>query len=139
MPPSCFYRVAVRRQGKHENTEQGRPRAPEPSSVRPDREWHAHKGNPSVVKIFFFFHYILLIMLLVVPMFPLCPPTPSTPPPSGNPPTMDHVHGSCVQVLWLLHFLYCTLHPHGSSVTAYLYFLIPSPRHLFPRSLIGTH
>ena len=58
---------------------------------------------------------------------PLCPPPPSIPYLVRHLPTIVHVHGSCVYVLWLLHFLYCTLHPHGNSVTTYLYFLIPSP------------
>ena len=33
---------------------------------------------------------------------------------------------------WLLHFLYCTVHPHGYSISTCLYFLIPSPLHPFP-------
>ena len=37
--------------------------------------------------------------------------------------------------LWLLRFLYCTLYPHGYSVTTYLYFLIPSPLHPFLHTL----
>ena len=41
------------------------------------------------------------------------------------------VHGSCVQVLWLLYFLYCTLHPCSYSVTTNFHFLIPSPLHSF--------
>ena len=45
------------------------------------------------------------------------------------------------QVLWLLHFLYWTLHPHGYSVTTYLCFLIPSPLHPFSYTLLpfGNH
>ena len=36
----------------------------------------------------------------------------------------------------LLHFLYCALHPHGYSVTTYLYFLILSTLHLFPHTTL---
>ena len=53
-----------------------------------------------------------------------CPNFPLSPTPSGNAPAIVHVHGSCLQVLWLLRFLWCTLHCHGYSVTIYLYFLI---------------
>ena len=63
---------------------------------------------------------------------PFTPPPPSTPLPSDNPLTIVHVHGSHVQVLWLLNSLCCTLHPHGYSVTTYLYVLISSPPHPFP-------
>ena len=61
--------------------------------------------------------------------------------PSGNPPTIVHTHGSCTYVLWLLHFLCCTLHPHPYSVTTYLYFLIPLPPHPFPHTTLpsGNH
>ena len=61
--------------------------------------------------------------------FPHIRPPPGTPTSSGNPHVIVHVHehGSCVSVFWLLHFLYCTLHPHGYSVTTYLHVLIPSP------------
>ena len=61
---------------------------------------------------------------------------PELPTPSGHSHTIVHVHGSCIQVLWLLHFLYCTLHPHGYSATIHLYFLIPSPLHPFPYTLL---
>ena len=54
--------------------------------------------------------------------------------PSDNSPTIVHVHGSCVLVLWLCHFLHCTVYPHGYSVSTYLYFLIPSPHHPFPHT-----
>ena len=37
--------------------------------------------------------------------------------------------GPACLVLWLLHFLYCILHPHGYSVTTCSYCLIPSPLH----------
>ena len=51
---------------------------------------------------------------------------------SGNPHTIVHVYGLCIQVLWLLDILYCTSHSHGYSLTTYLYFWIPSPLHPFP-------
>ena len=80
-----------------------------------------------------FFNYILLIMLLqLFHFFPFAPLQLAPPTVSGNPHAIVHVHGSCVQVLWLLHFLYCILHLHGYSVTTNLYFLIPSPLHPFP-------
>ena len=81
-------------------------------------------------------------MLLELSQFsPFVPIHPASPTPSGNPPTIGHIHGSCIQVLWLLHLLYCTLHPHGYSITTYLHFLIPSPPHPFPHTLLpsGNH
>ena len=89
-----------------------------------------------------FFNCILLFMLLELSQFsPFVPIHPASPTPSGNPPTIGHIHGSCIQVLWLLHLLYCTLHPHGYSITTYLHFLIPSPPHPFPHTLLpsGNH
>ena len=45
-------------------------------------------------------------------------------------------HCSCPWVIRISSlatpFLHCTLHPHGYSVTTYLYFLIPSPLHPLP-------
>ena len=79
-----------------------------------------------------FFNCILLIILqlsqfsLFVPLHPAIPIT------SGNPYTIVHVHGSCLQAIWLLHVLCCTLQPNGYSVTNNLYFLIPSPLYPFP-------
>ena len=73
------------------------------------------------------------MLLQLSQFFPLCPH-----PPSGNPHTIVHVHGSCMQVLWLLHFLYCTSYPHGYSVTTYLYFLIPSPLHPLPYTPLSS-
>ena len=76
-----------------------------------------------------FFNYILFIMLLQLSqfspfaLFHTVPPTPS-----DNPHTIVHVHGSCIQVLWLLlsytvlyiirHYLY-VLNPLTSSPTAH--------------------
>ena len=82
------------------------------------------------VSFFFFKLYFIDYAITVFPNFP--PLSPSTP--SGNPHTTVHVHGSCIYVLWLLRFLYCILYLHGYSVTNYLYFLTPSPLHLFPTS-----
>ena len=57
------------------------------------------------------FKYILLIMLLQLshffsPLFPSILHPHSTSILPLPPPTLVHVHGSYVQVLWLLHFLY---------------------------------
>ena len=84
--------------------------------------------------LFFLFKlYFIDYAITVLLIFPLCPPLhPAPPTPSGNPHTIVHAHGSCVQVLWLLHFLYCTFHSCGCSVTTYLYSLSPSPLHPFP-------
>ena len=74
-------------------------------------------------------------MLLQCPDFPPFPPLHPVPPtPSVSPHNIVHVHGSCVYVLRLLYFLYCTLHSQGYSVTTYLFFLIPSPLHPFSPS-----
>ena len=82
-----------------------------------------------------FINYILLIMLLQwSQFFPLCACPSNNPHYSGNPHSIVHIHGPCVYILWLLHFLYYTLHPHGYSVTNNLYFLIPSPLHPFPHT-----
>ena len=70
---------------------------------------------------------------------PFTPLYPALPTPSGNPHTIVHVHESCIQVLCLLSLLYCTLHLHGYSVTAYKYFLIPSPLHLLAPIPSGNH
>ena len=80
---------------------------------------------------FIFYRLFYYTCLSIFPFSPLHP-APSTP--SGNPPTIVHVHGSCVQVLWQLHFLHCTLHPHSCSITTSLYFLIPSPLHPLPNT-----
>ena len=58
----------------------------------------------------FFFKYILLIMLLQLSPFflPFIPLLPAPPPSTSIPPTLDHVHGSYIQVLWLVYFLYCS-------------------------------
>ena len=84
--------------------------------------------------IFFSFYcnYILLIMLLQLSCtYPLCPPPASTLHSLRQSPHHCSWHVSCMRILWWLHFLYCTLHPHGYSVPTYLYFLIPSPLHPF--------
>ena len=79
-----------------------------------------NQANKNIFK-FYFIDYAITVVLT----FPTLP---------HNPHTTVHVHGSCIWVLWLLHCLYCTCHPHGDSVTTYLYFLIPSPLHPFPYS-----
>ena len=81
-----------------------------------------------------FINYILLTTLLHFSWFPPLPPPPSTPHSLRQCPTIVQVHGSCAEVLWLLPFLHCTLHPHDCSLTTYLYFLIPSPLHPFPQT-----
>ena len=59
-----------------------------------------------------FFCYVLLIIVLQLSwFFPICPPPLNTPYSLRQSPTIVHVHGSCVQVLWLFHFLYCTISP----------------------------
>ena len=89
----------------------------------------------------FFKLYFIVYAITSVPIFPLCSPPPSTTHSLRQSHTIVHVHVSCVQLLWLLHFLYCTLHPHGYSVTTSLYILIPSPLHSFPLYLspCGNH
>ena len=78
---------------------------------------------------------MLFIVVLILPLLP--PPLSQAIPP----PPLFHVHGSHMYVPWLLNFLYCTLHPHGYSVTIYLYFLIPSTLHPFAHIalLSGNH
>ena len=93
----------------------------------------------------FMYLYVFLFLIdyitVVLIFFPFAPfhPVPTTP--SSNPPIIVHVHGLCIETLWLLHFLHCTLYPHGYSVTTYLYFLIPSSLHPFPHTPLtsGNH
>ena len=85
--------------------------------------------------------YFIDYAITIVPIFPLCPPSLSNPHTlrqSPHPCSCPWVMGI---VLWLLHFLYCTSHPHGDSVTTYLYLLIPSPLHPFPHTTLpsGNH
>ena len=47
----------------------------------------------------------------VVPFPPLHSTPSCSPPPSHIPPTIVHVHGSYISVLWLLHFLYYSYPP----------------------------
>ena len=74
----------------------------------------------------FFKLYFIDYAITVVPYLPLCTPYSLSQSPYCC---------SCPWVMrigsWLLHFLYCTLHLHGYSVTTYLYFLISSPLHPF--------
>ena len=85
--------------------------------------------------------YFIDYAITIVPIFPPLTPPPSTPHSLRQSPH----HCSCpwvmCTVLWLLHFLYCTVHPHGYSVTTYLYFFTPSPLHLFTHTHLpsGNH
>ena len=64
---------------------------------------------------------ILLIILLQLSWFsPFALLQPVSPTPSGSPSTTVHAHWSCMFFCWL-HFLYCTLYPHGYLITTYLY------------------
>ena len=80
----------------------------------------------------FFKKYFIDCAVTVVLFSPFVSSHPPSPTPSGNPRTIVPTHGSCIQVLWLLNFLYCTR--HGYSVSTNLYFLIPSPLHPFPHT-----
>ena len=91
-----------------------------PSSIL---KW-LHKNSPILINF-----SSMLLQLSWLFHLALLYPAPCTP--SSNPHTIVHVHGSHVEVRWLLHFLHCILDPHGSSVTACLYSFIPSPRHPF--------
>ena len=90
-----------------------------------------------LIKLYFIKYAITVV--LIFPPVPLLHPALLTP--SGNPSTVVHVHGSWISVLWPLHFLYCTVPPHGSSVTTDLCFLIPSPLHSFSHTSLppGNH
>ena len=77
----------------------------------------------ALFKKLYFIKYAITVVLIFPPLLPLplAPPTPS-----GHRSclwVLSHTtvcgHGSFVKVLRLLHFLYCTLHPHGYSVTTY--------------------
>ena len=88
----------------------------------------------------FILNCIFLLFYFSCPNFSAFVPlhtAPATHTPSGNPYTLVHVHGSCIYVLWLLYFLYCTVHPRDYSLTTNLYFLIPSP-FLSPPSQLAT-
>ena len=83
--------------------------------------------------LFSFFKYILLIMLLQLSHF-FSPSFPSTlhPPSHQHPPTLVHVHGLYISVLWLLHFLYYSYPPPVyfvptiyASYSLYLFPILP--------------
>ena len=76
---------------------------------------------------FFFKLYFIGYAIAVILIIPFCPPSTQAIPPWSF-MSMGHA-----QVLWLLHSLYCTLHPPGYSVTTHLYYLIPSPLHPVPQ------
>ena len=90
------------------------------------------KHSPLFFQLYFIDHAVT-----VVPILPLVPLHFNTPHSLMQPQMIVHVHGSCIKVLRLLHFLYCTLHPHGYSVMTYLYFLIPSALHPFSPILLA--
>ena len=93
------------------------------------------------IKFSFFIqkNYILLIRLLQLSwFFPLCPTSTQYPPLPQTIPTplfmsMGHVYK------YFGYSIFCTLCPHGYSVTIHLYFLIPSPLHPFPHTPSGKH
>ena len=85
-----------------------------------------------------FIDYAITVALI---FFLFGPPAPSTPhtlrqsPHHCSRPGFIQIY---TYILWLLHFLYCTLHPHGYSVTTYLYFLTPSPLHPFSPTTLSS-
>ena len=84
-----------------------------------------------------FFEIFYFVLLQLLQFFPLSLSSPSPSHPLWAIPQLlffIRVHGSCVWVLWLLYFLYCTLHPCSYSVTTNFHFLIPSPLHPFPHT-----
>ena len=72
-----------------------------------------HGQHHRLIMAFFFKKYVLLIMLLQLSHFFSSPLFPSTLYPSSHPhsPTLVHVHGSYIEVLWVLHFLYYSQPP----------------------------
>ena len=87
----------------------------------------------------FFKTYILLIMLLLLSQFsPHCPRLPSAPHSLRPSPHLFSCPWAMRIILWLLHSLYWTSHPHGCSVATYLYFLIPSPLHPFSHTPLSS-
>ena len=80
--------------------------------------------------------------ITVVPIFPSLSPLPSNHHSlrQSIPTLLFMSMGHTFKFFWLLRFLYCTLIPHGYSVTTYLYFLIPLPLHPFSPPLpSGNH
>ena len=67
--------------------------------------------------LLYFVDYAVTVVLIVS----LCHPPLSTSHSLRPSPVFVPVHGSCLQVPWLLPFLYSTLYPHGYFVTTYLY------------------
>ena len=89
---------------------------------------HLHLGRKSLRSVFIDY------TITVFPIFPLCPPPPSTlylPQPIPMPlfTSMGHVYK-----FFGYSISYAVLYPCGYSVTTFLYFLIPSPLHPFPHS-----
>ena len=74
-----------------------------------------------------------MMVLQLSQFFPLCLPPPSTPQSLRQSPYYCSRPWPCIYILWLLHFLYCTLHPHGYS--NYLFVLLsPLTSSLIPPS-----
>ena len=57
------------------------------------------------IKKCFFKSYFIRYAITLLPIFHHWPPCTQQPHSSGHPDNIVHVHGSCVQVVWLLHFL----------------------------------
>ena len=80
--------------------------------------------------------YFIVDVITVVPIF--LPLSPSTQHPHSL--RISPHHCSCPWVICIsslatpFSYTLCTVHPHGYSVTIYLYFLIPSPLHPLPHS-----
>ena len=79
---------------------------------------HTGQGSGGTFLSFFLIIFHWLWYYSCANFSPFVPLQPASATPSGYPPTIVHVHGSGMQVFWLLHFLYCTLQPHGYTVTA---------------------
>ena len=94
--------------------------------------------------------FVDLLFLLIIsywlccyncPDSPFCPPPPSAPYfLRQSPYHYLHPWVMCISPLTTPFPMPYFLHPHGYSITTYLYFLIPSPLHLFsPSPLPSVH
>ena len=79
--------------------------------TRQDEETRIPKIKESLTNFWDNLKHLLIMLLQLFRFSPFASLQPSPLIHSGNPPTIVHVHGSCVLVLWLLHLLYYTLHP----------------------------
>ena len=93
----------------------------------------------NIVLILFFLIY-LLIMLLQLSHFPPSLPSALHTPSLPHSPPIVHVHGSCISVLWLLHFLYYSYPPpvYFLPTTYATYSLCLSPLSPPPTPLLIT-